>query len=542
MNEKAVIYCRVSTEEERQLNALERQIDELRSSVLANGWVLVDEYVDEGKTGTMTKRRDEYKRLFQDLSSNKFDIIVIKSQDRLMRSTMDWYIFIDRLVRSNKRLFFNLENKFYSPEDALITGIKAILAEEYSRDLSKKINNAHYHRQKNKGTVMLTSNTWGYDKVGKEIVINEDEANIVKLMFQLCADGCGSRTVAKVLTRNHIFSRSGQPFNDSTIRRIIRNPLFKGTAIMNKKHFDFNTKRNIYNNETEWIYKDNAVPPIVSEELWENANREMDKRTRINRSAEIMGEKRGLKIGDHPLSSKIICNECGGVYWRTRYRHRDGGQVINWCCCEYVRNGRKTPSPYRRNYKMKIRIEGRGCDNIHINNNDLEAILEEVANQFYGRKDSLISDAVRILSASVENPNMNKLRKLKEERDILQEKRAKLLDKYLDDSIARDIYQSKDAEILAQATELEKQILYEEKEQSKIQSLDVRIEALRTEIGRIVNEEFAFQFLCRHITKVYVSPDKMLIQYDTFPDTNIHIEALNYRKKRYSICTDEVDA
>lgn len=74
-----------------------------------------------------------------------------------MRNTRDWYLFADRLNCAGKRLYFYLENTFYSPEDALLTGIKAILAEEYSRELSKKMNLAHQKRQQNNGKPVLTS-------------------------------------------------------------------------------------------------------------------------------------------------------------------------------------------------------------------------------------------------------------------------------------------------------------------------------------------------------------------------------------------------
>lgn len=143
---RAVFYARVSTEEERQLNALEKQVAECKDAVLQKGWKLVDQYVDEGKSGTQIKRRDEYKRLFEDLENDKFDIVVIKSQDRLLRNTLDWYIWIDRLTTHGKRLYMYLEDTFYSPDNALISGIKAILAEEYSRELSKKINNSYKRR------------------------------------------------------------------------------------------------------------------------------------------------------------------------------------------------------------------------------------------------------------------------------------------------------------------------------------------------------------------------------------------------------------
>ncbi len=144
---RAVIYCRCSTEEECQKDALIRQAAEARECVRRLNWSLEDEYI-ESRSGTSTRGREQYQRLFSDLLRDKFEIVVIKSQDRLMRNTKDWYVFVDRLVTCGKRLYLYLENRFYSADDSLITGIKAILAEEYSRELSRKINNAHRNRQK----------------------------------------------------------------------------------------------------------------------------------------------------------------------------------------------------------------------------------------------------------------------------------------------------------------------------------------------------------------------------------------------------------
>ena len=125
---RAVIYARCSTEEESQIDALKKQVEEAKACVQDNGWILLDSYV-ESRSGTTTKGRTEYNRLYEDLLCDKFDIIVIKSQDRLMRNTKDWYLFVDRMSTEQKRLYMYIERKFYTPDDALITGIKAILAE-----------------------------------------------------------------------------------------------------------------------------------------------------------------------------------------------------------------------------------------------------------------------------------------------------------------------------------------------------------------------------------------------------------------------------
>ena len=89
---RAVVYCRCSTEEEAQKDALAKQVQEAEECILQKEWMQVDSYV-ESKSGTTTKGRAEYNRLFDDLLEDKFDIVVVKSQDRLMRNAKDWYLF-----------------------------------------------------------------------------------------------------------------------------------------------------------------------------------------------------------------------------------------------------------------------------------------------------------------------------------------------------------------------------------------------------------------------------------------------------------------
>lgn len=240
---RAVTYCRCSTEEESQKDALSKQVKEAAECVRKNGWILVDEYI-ESRSGTTTVGRTEYNRLMEDMERDQFDIIVIKSQDRLMRNTKDWYLFVDRLVVRQKKLYIYIEQKFYTTDDALITGIKAILAEEYSRELSKKINNAHRHRQKTGASVLLTPNVYGFRKgADHEVELIEEEAEVKRKMYQLCASGFGTRTIETILKNDGVLKRSGKPFSANDILRIIKNPLNKGCVVMGRLHYDFDSKR-----------------------------------------------------------------------------------------------------------------------------------------------------------------------------------------------------------------------------------------------------------------------------------------------------------
>ena len=333
-----MIYNRCSTEEESQKDALLKQVQESQNCVLEQGWQLVDVYV-EAKSGTTRKGRCEYNRLYQDLQRDSFDIIVIKSQDRLMRNTKDWYLFLERMQKNGKRLYMYLEHKFYSPEDALITGIKAILAEEYSRELSKKINNAHRNRQKECKHFVLTSQTYGFRKLpDKSIALDEAEAEMVRTIFKLSANGYGTHSIAAILYQNGYRNRNGNMLSPSRIRNMLRNPVYKGTVVQNRQHFDFESKQVVKNRQSEWIVHKDAVPAIVEPDLFEKANQGLDSRKRGNNRKIICGKD--TNPGNYSLSGKISCGICGSPFYRTVRRKKDG-QAVEWKCSNYLLNGRK---------------------------------------------------------------------------------------------------------------------------------------------------------------------------------------------------------
>jgi DNA invertase Pin-like site-specific DNA recombinase len=223
--QRVVYYARVSTEEEKQIKALNTQVQELESYIkTVEEWILIKGYVDEGRSGTTIKGRVEYQKLYNDILTDNFDIIVIKDIDRLSRNTLNWYLFIDRLVQTGKKLFFYNIKEFYKVDDKLITGIRALIAEQYSRDLSIKINNAHKTRAK-KARAVTNGKMWGYYQKDGKLFINEEEAEIVKLIFSLYIQGFGFRSIQKKIDEIGYTSRNGTSFAMTTLKRIIKNML-----------------------------------------------------------------------------------------------------------------------------------------------------------------------------------------------------------------------------------------------------------------------------------------------------------------------------
>lgn len=459
MRLRAVTYCRCSTEEESQRDALEKQVKEARDCVNENGWLFVDSYV-ESRSGTSTKNRTEYNRLYEDLLYDKFDIIVIKSQDRLMRNTKDWYLFVDRLSTSGKKLYIYIERKFYTPDDALITGIKAILAEDYSRELSKKINNAHRNRQKKGGTPILTSNTYGYRKLpDKSVVIIEEEAEIKRRMYELCAAGYGSRTISSFLQNDGIYNRRGKPFCDTDILRIIRNPLNKGTVVMNRRHYDFDSKKIIQVPEEEQFVYENMVPAIVSEELWERANQAIT--DRVMKKKPAVKHKGGKNPGKYQLSGKLICGLCNNPYYRVmRRRYKDKTSMYEWKCKCYLESGR-SPEGNARPKLRQVQLENiKGCDNIHLQEDILYELLEEICTKRYvADKEKMISRMLDLLKTVLrEKDDLPRMETAKKKTEEIRKKMIRLVDKLLEGVLSDDIYRKKQKELEQQLEEAKKQM------------------------------------------------------------------------------------
>lgn len=513
---KAVIYCRCSTEEESQQEALKKQVMEAKESVDANGWQLVDAYI-EAKSGTTANKRKEYLRLLEDLQTNKFDVVQIKSQDRLMRNTKDWYLFVDRLVSNNKRLYMYMERTFYTPDDALITGIKAILAEEYSKELSKKINNAHRNRQKAGAVFMLPKGTYGYEKLpDKSIAIVEEEAKVIRKMFYL-AQTMGCRRIASVLEREGHRDRSGQIFQEETIRRIIRNPLRYGTVVQNKRHYDFSLKQEQKMPEEEWIIHKHAIPSIVSEDIWQAANQAMNERADQYHTTM---HHAGVRSAKFDLSGKIICGLCGGKFYRRhRKRTKKHTVVMEWKCKNYLCYGRSEEKKTRARIQKTIGIKERGCDNIHLEEGKLLELLEAAFasdDQRYGVQDSeIIAETLNVLQQVFIRKEAvdteKKLNQLIRKQEALSER---LVDKLLDGVLADEDYKRKKAVLDEKLYQLRKEAAMHQETENLDVEVEDRLYKIKERLSADILRKAVRSVLLEQIESIQVFEDRLQIQVD----------------------------
>ncbi len=491
---RAVFYARVSTEEEEQLNAIEKQIEENRDVIKAKGWILVDEYIDKGITGTQAKKRNEYLRMLDEIKKDKFDIIVVKDQSRLQRNTMDWYIFLNELVQNQKKLYLYLENTYFDPKDKFIFGIKAMMAEEYSRDLSKK-GNAATRRRQEKGKPIITNRTWGFKNMNGEISIDEEEAQMVRQIYQLFAEGYGGRVVARILRESGIRNRNGKTLSENTIRDIVKNPLYKGIVVMNKEHFDFEAKKIIKNPESEWIYREGVVPQMIDTDLWERANQQIQNRKTIDRTHNV-----GINKGNSILSSKIICGECGSKYWRNKRK-----QGIYWYCSEGARSG-------------KVREKtGMKCASLNLKEDEILSLIQKMGSQLIAKekKEEVLSNAIlKIYESLTTVDHRESVDDIQMQIKKLEKRKDTLMDFLLDGTITKIDYASKIDHITEQITLLnEKKVKILEKNEEN-EELFTRLNRIRTLFQNETEQGIEVPIMCSHIEQIKVFEKRLDVYLD----------------------------
>ncbi len=506
------IYNRCSTEEEAQKNALAIQAAESREIADRKGWLIAAQYI-ESESGTSVKNRSEYRRLLEDMERDLFDIVMIKSIDRLMRSAKDWYLFLGRLTETGRRLYIYIDDRFYSPDDGLLSGIKAILAEEFSRELSKKIKNSHsrrqeQHRQGERAGLNITRPMFGWDKVEKDVyAVNEKEAAAYRAAFDMAYSGKGFYTIANVMYERGVRGKSGKRISGVQWRKMLYSPRAHGTMVIHTREYDFETHRFVDVPPEEWIYIENALPAIVTGKYQEEVLRALEGRRTENRCGDY---RRDLsKAGMYDLSQKIYCAECGRVYYRSSFRSgKAGRRIAEWKCSTALAAGRKAKNP-------------QGCDNINLLDRRLHEIIEaacaEQYEDIFGVQQSLADETLAFVRKAIrDNSEEKELDRCRREYGKLSRKKDVLFGKLMNETIADGEFARYNRQLEAQMEPLAEQIRLLEQQCASCADYEKRLAEIREALhdGDMIRQAKT-QGLIGRIEKIVVYSDgKLEILFD----------------------------
>lgn len=458
---RVTFYARVSTDQDEQINSLENQVQYYTELIQSRpNWRFVPGYVDEGISGGSTKKRDNFNRMIRDAKAGVFDFIITKEISRFSRSTLDSIRYTQELLDYNVGVFFQNDNiNTLDTDSEFRLVIMAGVAQDEIRKLSERLKFGFRQAIKN-GHVLGNDKLYGYDKKDCVLTVNEEEAEIIRIIFDLYGNQrLGTRTISKRLMELGYTSREGNAFNTLTIRHILENPKYKGWYCGNKSQsVDYRTKRNVLLDESEWVtYPDPSIPAIVSEELWNRANA-LYKRRR----EEMKSRSSGLSFHNrYPYSTKIYCEEHGTTFHRQVIQTKNGQQEV-WQCKVYRSHGRAA------------------CSAPQIRSSDLDVILSDIFKELVRDKEKIIDSLVTVLTNIPKEVDYGKLRcQVENEMDDLERKKNRLLDLSIAGALTVEEFKERNDAFNAQIQECQGKLTAIRQEEENQSSEELDIPAIR---------------------------------------------------------------
>lgn len=357
MNLRVGYYARVSTDKDDQLNSLENQQKYFEEMIVENkNWTLTRGYIDEGISGTAVKNRDSFLKMIEDATNGKVDLILTKEISRFSRNTVDSIKYTEYLLKNGVIVYFLSDNLNTIQEDSEFRlTIMSSLAQDEVRKLSERVKFG-INRMIKDGK-LIGGNLTGYFKKNGRYEINPKEAPIIEYLFTTYASGnMGLKKIGLELAKMGYLNSKGEPYSQTTLAKFLTNPRYKGyyTAKLTEVE-DYKThKKRKVPKEKQIIYKDDRIPAIVSEELWEKANLLHEKRKKLP-SRHILNTEEHIK--KYKYSCKLYCKDCGAVFIRNGGSNRANNPV--WACRTYKVSGvSKCASPnIKESYLDKIFID-----------------------------------------------------------------------------------------------------------------------------------------------------------------------------------------
>ena len=330
---KAVFYGRVSTEHEAQLAALENQMQWYEDQAKYHpNWTVLDKYIDEGITGTQAKKRPAFMQM-----------IDTREVCRFARNTVDTLVMTRELKNYGVEVYFVEDNIWTMDGDGeLRLTIMATLAQEESRKISERVR-AGQKISRDNGVLYGSGNIIGYDRVNGTYVINEDQAETVRMIFDLYLEGLGETKICKELCRRQRKDGHGNvSWSVSKISRILRNATYMGYKCYLKSYSNnYLEQKRIKNlDESTYLYVKGDFEPIIPEEVFKRC--EEIRKTRTTKMIVNKGERTyGKRASQDVWLRKLRCS-CGSTFrknkWRTNQR---GDTVYGYQCYNQVNNGSK---------------------------------------------------------------------------------------------------------------------------------------------------------------------------------------------------------
>lgn len=447
---KVAVYARVSTEHEAQLSALENQKDWYKPIIAQHPeWDIVRMYTDEGITGTSAQKRPQFMKMIEDAGDGEFDLILTREVARFARNTVDTLQYTRNLKAKGVEVFFINDNiKTFDGDGELRLTIMATLAQDESRKTSIRVKCGQQTSMDN-GVFYGNGNILGYDRVGKDMVINPEQAKTVRMIYDWYLDGVGIRAIKFRLEQAGRLTATGKSnWHESNISKILQNSFYCGIITYHKEYTpDFLEQKKIRNfGEIELTKTRGTHEPIITEEEFERVQEMIAKRRKElpNTGA---GKRRqiGEKQPGDVWTELLIC-ECGHKFNRKVWHRVEDDVQYGYQCYSSIRTGTVTTR-----LRKGLPIDD-VCKTPMIAGWKLQMMVKNIFREYLHNTAEVLALAEAMLEQHIddEEPQTDNNRLIEQkqaEAEKLNKRLHSLIEMRADGEITRDIFKAKKQEV-----------------------------------------------------------------------------------------------
>ena len=349
---KVWLYYRLSRDEDEELNSLNNQRKIIYNFAVSNGHQVVGESFDDNVSG-MHFNREGIDKIYEVVEAGKIDAIIVKDLSRLGRHRTQTALFIDYLREHNVRILSATENiDTFNENDDLIIGFKGLVNDFYARDGSRRVRTGYRQKQK-EGIVIIPPFGYFKDKNTKKVVVVEEAAETVRMIFSAYIGGSGMKAIARTLNEQRrktpalmqmeLLNKRLPNTQDGILKkylwdatmvgRILKDESYIGTLICHKSERNKINKTFRFTDPEEQFRHENYLPMIVTRETWELAQTLLAERKAKNTRA-------GTNKGILRYGGLLRCQDCGRIFIGKRVKLKDGERVV-YVCDTYHRYGKE---------------------------------------------------------------------------------------------------------------------------------------------------------------------------------------------------------
>ena len=538
MGRRVAIYARVSTEHEAQLSALDNQIQYYDNIISQHpDWTLYKRYIDEGITGTSVKKRKNFMRMLEDAENGFFDLIVTREVSRFARNTVDTLQETRKLKKMGVEVYFVEDNiwTFNDDDGELKLTIMATLAQNESKKISQRVKAGQKITFQN-GVFYGSGNILGYDRVGKDMVVNEAQAEIVKYIYSSFLEGKGTTDIKYDLEKKGYLTSTGKSiWHVSYIARVLQNPFYCGTIVYNKQfipdYLEHKAKTN--RGEVEQIKVEGRHIPLVSKEDFEKVQKIMATHSGPIHQARKENLKCGIGNPKTIWGKKMVC-ECGSTFNKRIYHKATEKRPASF---GYQCYAQRNNGSYKVRLKKGVDTEG-ACDVPAIAEWKLRVMAEAIFDILYDKREDIVNIANGILEETLKSNEIDGVideeikdyqRKIANTKDRM----SKLLDTYIGNMINQEMFASKNEELENEIKNYNEKI-EELNEQLGVpkDSIKERIKEFKEDLKQYAlnrEEEYTDELVERFIDKITVYKESFSWKLNLLSDI-INMKVLNKRQ------------